>query len=170
MLKKVLCLLFALLVTFSGISSFAEGINDELPIGYWSIAYPHRYVIFASDGGSYIRPLRLITGSTVDISKYIPEKEGYLFDGWYSDPRTKENEVTEIKLDANYVVYAKWIDDGSIKLMSEPEPMPTATKDEILQYGNYVDEKTGVPVTELWKEQHNRLQELMKQYNQNFNK
>lgn len=169
MLKKILCLLIVLLVTFGGISSFAAGTNEKLSIGYWSIAYPHRYVIFASDGGSYIRPIRMATGSTVDISKYIPQKEGYIFDGWYSDPRTKENEVTEIRLDANYVVYAKWIDDGSIKLMSEPE-LPKASNEEIMQYGNHIDEEAGVPVTALWKEQHNRLQELMKQYNQNFNK
>ena len=168
MLKKILCLFIALLVTLGGISSFAEDAGEKYPIGYWSIAYPHRYVIFASDGGSYIRPLRLKADTTVEITKYIPQKEGYIFDGWYSDPRTKENEVTKIKLDANYVVYAKWIDDGSIKLMSEPE-LSKASNEEIMQYGNHIDEETGVPVTALWKERDKRLKELMEQYNQNFN-
>ena len=169
MLKKILCLLIALVVAFGSVSVFADASNGKLPIGYWNIAYPHRLVIFASDGGSYIKPVRMTTGTTVDISKYVPQKEGYIFDGWYSDPRTKENKVTEIYLDANYVVYAKWIDDGSIKLMSELEPMPKATKDEILQYGNYIDEETGVPVTALWKQRDERLKALMERYNQNFN-
>ena len=170
MLKRIiLCLLITVLVLAGSIPSFAQGNLEKLPIGYWNIVHSQRFVIFATDGGSYIRPIRMTYGSVVDIAKYIPEKEGYIFDGWYSDPRTKENEVTKIKLDANYVVYAKWIDDGSIKLMSEPE-LPKATNEEIMQYGNHIDEETGVPITALWKERDKRLKQLMEQYNQNFNK
>lgn len=53
--------------------------------------------------------------------------------------------------------------------MSEPE-LPKATNEEIMQYGNHIDEETGVPVTALWKERDKRLKQLMEQYKQNFNK
>ncbi len=39
-----------------------------------------------------------------------------------------------------------------------------------LDYGNYRDAKTGVPVTRLWVQQNARLQELMAEYNAKFNK
>ena len=37
-------------------------------------------------------------------------------------------------------------------------------------YGDYTDKETGAPVTALWVEQHTRLEALMKQYNEKFNK
>ena len=40
----------------------------------------------------------------------------------------------------------------------------TATNEEIMQYGNHIDEETGVPVTALWKERDKRLKQLMEQY------
>ena len=39
---------------------------------------------------------------------YIPEKQGYIFKGWYSDPRKKENQMTEFTLNEDGVVYARW--------------------------------------------------------------
>ena len=95
-------------------------------------------------------------------------KEGYIFDGWYSDPRTKVERVTEVTLNENIVVFAKWIDDGTPK--AAPEVPVIASTEEILAYGNYIDEATGVPVTALWVQQNARLNELMQIYNQNFNK
>ena len=76
--------------------------------------------------------------------------------------------MTEVTLNENIVVFAKWIDDGTPKAVPEV-PVIASTK-EILAYGNYVDEATGVPVTALWVQQNARLNELMQIYNQNFNK
>ena len=45
-----------------------------------------------------------------------------------------------------------------------------ATADEVLAFGNYIDEKTGVPVTKQWVEQNKRLNELMEVYNDKFRK
>lgn len=70
---------------------------------------------FASDGGSYIRPVTALYGSIIDLANYVPEKDGCIFRGWYTDPRTKTNEVKTIKLTQNEVLYAKWETDAAQK-------------------------------------------------------
>lgn len=168
MKTKRLVGLFAVALLISGTINVSASDEANLPTGYWNIAEPYRYVIFASDGGSYIRPLEKAIGTTVNLNEYIPTKEGYIFDGWYFDPRTKEQKAETVTLNENIAVYAKWIDDGTPKAVPEV-PVPTSTE-EILAYGNYIDEATGVPVTALWMQQNARLNELMQIYNQNFNK
>ena len=142
----------------------AESIN--LFEGHWGLDTT-RSVIFASDGGTYIHPAQQEIGTVICLDEYVPTKDGYIFDGWYSDPRTKEQQVTEVTLNENIVVFAKWIDDGMPN--AAPEVPVIASTEEILAYGNYVDESTGVPVTALWVRQNARLNELMQIYNQKFN-
>ena len=84
--------------------------NDTTLYAHWTPIGSYT-LTFASDGGSFIRPISGIYGTTTDIQGYVPQKEGYLFDGWYSDPRTKVNRVTEYTFNENGVVYAKWIAD-----------------------------------------------------------
>lgn len=164
MTKKVLAAVLAVSVMLPcGVS--AESIN--LFEGHWGLDTT-RSVIFASDGGTYIHPAQQEIGTVICLDEYVPIKDGYIFDGWYSDPRTKVERVTEVTLNENIVVFAKWIDDGTPKAVPEV-PVIASTK-EILAYGNYVDEATGVPVTALWVQQNARLNELMQIYNQNFNK
>ena len=164
MIKKVLAAVLAVSVMLPcGVS--AES-TDQFE-GHWELDTT-RTVIFASDGGSYIHPVAKEIGTVMHLDEYVPVKDGYIFDGWYSDPRTKEQQVTEVTLNENIVVFAKWIDDGTPK--ATPEVPVIASTEEILAYGNYVDEATGVPVTALWVQQNARLNELMQIYNQNFNK
>lgn len=164
MIKKVLAAVLAVSVFLPcGVS--AESI-DRFE-GHWGLDTT-RSVIFASDGGTYIRPAQQEIGTIICLDEYVPAKDGYIFDGWYSDPRTKVERVTEVTLNENIVVFAKWIDDGTPKAV--PEAPVIASTEEILAYGNYIDEATGVPVTALWVQQNARLNELMQIYNQNFNK
>lgn len=166
-LKKVLCLTLAVLMLAGTGAATVSAADTEYPIGYWNIAYANRYLTFATDGGSFIKALELPLGTVVDVNDYIPTKDGYIFDGWYSDPRTKQNRVGEIVLTENITVYAKWLDDGTPKQTEDKRIY--ATNAEIMQYGSYVDEKTGVPVTALWVQQNARLQALMQEYNARFN-
>lgn len=164
MTKKVLAVVLAVFVMLPcGVG--AESI-DRFE-GHWELDTT-RTVIFASDGGTYIHPTQQEIGTVICLDEYVPIKDGYIFDGWYSDPRTKEQQVTEVTLNENIVVFAKWIDDGTPKAV--PEMPVIASTEEILAYGNYIDEATGVPVTALWLQQNARLNELMQIYNQNFNK
>ena len=63
---------------------------------------------FASDGGSFIRPITKRYGESISLENYIPTKYGYTFKGWFTDPRTKQNQVTTFKFTKPDVLYAKW--------------------------------------------------------------
>lgn len=165
-LKNVLALVLVLL-TLGG-TGLVNADGTDYPIGYYNIVYANRYLTFATDEGSYIKTLKVPVGTVVDVNSYEPTKEGYIFDGWYSDPRTKEVRVGTITLAENITVYAKWLDDGTPKHTEDTRIY--ATNAEIMQYGNYIDEKTGVPVTALWVQQNARLEALMQLYNAKFNK
>ena len=64
-------------------------------------------------------------------------------------------------------MYAKWTPNGTA-IYKAPVLQNVATADEVLAFGNYIDEKTGVPVTAQWVEQNKRLNELMEIYNEKF--
>ena len=63
---------------------------------------------FATETGSHIRPVTKLYGSKISLEEYVPTREGYTFEGWFSDPITKQNQVTEFTFNRNDVVYAKW--------------------------------------------------------------
>ena len=112
MTKKFLCLVMAVMM-LAGTTVFACDTTEDLPIGYYNIVYANRYLFFATDGGSTFRPLELPRGTKVNLNDYIPTKEGYEFEGWYTTPREQVERLTEITLDENSVVWAKWkIKDG----------------------------------------------------------
>ena len=78
---------------------------------------------FATDGGSFIRPITKRYGESISLENYVPTKYGYTFKGWFTDPRTKQNQVTTFKFTKSDVVYAKW----------EPNPQePINPNDEIM--------------------------------------
>ena len=63
---------------------------------------------FASDGGSFIRPITKRYGESINLESYIPTKYGDTFKGWFTDPRTKQNQVTTFKFTKPDVLYAQW--------------------------------------------------------------
>lgn len=78
---------------------------------------------FASDGGSFIRPITRKYGERISLESYVPTKYGYSFKGWFTDPRTKQNLVTTFKFTKPDVLYVKW----------EKNPAePVNPKDEIM--------------------------------------
>ncbi len=64
---------------------------------------------FETNGGSELDSLLKIRNTTVDLSKYTTQKEGYSFDGWYSDKELTEK-VTSVKITSDTVLYAKWVE------------------------------------------------------------
>ena len=92
---------------------------------------------FASDGGSFIRPITKRYGERISLESYVPIKYGYTFKGWFTDPRTKLNQVTTFKFTKPDVLYAKW----------EPNPQePVNSNDEIMAKDTcyLTDEKTKI--------------------------
>ncbi len=74
--------------------------------GTTPIIYPT--LTFDTCGGSSIKEVRAFEGHTINLSGYLPTREGYQFSGWYAD-RNLTQSVTEIRLDGNRTVYAGWI-------------------------------------------------------------
>ncbi|MCF0261003.1 MAG: InlB B-repeat-containing protein, partial [Erysipelotrichaceae bacterium] len=63
---------------------------------------------FNTNGGSEIDPVTAGCGQSVDLSQYIPEKTGFTFTGWYTDPLCKAKAEDSFILNDNAVLYAGW--------------------------------------------------------------
>ncbi len=69
---------------------------------------PATYTLaFDTDGGSSITSVNAVEGSVIDLSKYTPEKDGFVFTGWYTN-RNLTGKVASITLDGHKTVYAGW--------------------------------------------------------------
>ena len=62
---------------------------------------------FETGGGSDLPALSLPYGSTVDLTKYVPSREGFTFTGWYTDKELTKR-VTSLTLTGSAAVYAGW--------------------------------------------------------------
>ncbi len=64
-------------------------------------------VTFDSKGGSEIEDVIGDEGSSINLDDYVPTRDGYTFDGWYSDKELTER-VTDYTFAGDITVYAKW--------------------------------------------------------------
>ena len=62
---------------------------------------------FDTNGGSALSALRLARGSTVDLARYVPERSGHVFTGWYADAALTQP-IETVTLSASTTVYAGW--------------------------------------------------------------
>lgn len=155
--KKIFALLLAIALCTGTTAAYAK--DYPYPVGFYNFAQANRYLTFATDGGSFIKAVEAPAGTEIDVTKYVPTKSGYIFDGWYSDPRTKQNQVENVCLTENIVVYAKWIDDGTPKNNENYVISRTVTDNSVI-----LETTSGTveaPVTKLWIEQNARLEYLM---------
>ena len=125
MKKKVLCTAMAATLLLTQIASAApwQMRRNQLIFDSEVGLLGNVTLQFASDGGSFIRPITKRYGESISLESYIPSKYGYTFKGWFADPRTKQNQVTTFKFIKPDVLYAKW----------EKNPKePINPKDEIM--------------------------------------
>ena len=155
MKKKVLCTALAvtmLLTTTASatakpwwLSKYRVTFDNELGI------VGNVTLTFASDGGSFIRPITKRYGESIGLESYVPTKYGYTFKGWFTDPRTKQNQVTTFKFTKPDVLYAKWEKNPEEPINPDDEIMAkdtcyltdeeTKTRNEIIEEKNkaYID-------------------------------
>jgi len=62
---------------------------------------------FDTNGGSAVAAISRSSGTSVDLSAYLPTREGYSFGGWYADAGLTQP-VSSVTLAADTTVYAKW--------------------------------------------------------------
>ena len=110
MKKKVLCTAMAVTILLTQTASAApwqmrrNQLIFDSEIGFFG----NVILQFASDGGSFIRPITKRYSESISLENYVPTKYGYTFKGWFTDPRTKQNQVTTFKFTKPDVLYAKW--------------------------------------------------------------
>lgn len=88
---------------------------------------------FYTDGGSEIDSLEVREGTKVSLDKYVSEKAGYKFDGWYSDKELTKK-VTEITINKDITVYAKWVATEDEPVIVQPGYKPGILTDEHYAY------------------------------------
>ena len=110
MKKKVLCTALSVTILLTQTASAApwqmrrNQLMFDSEIGFFG----NVTLQFASDGGSFVRPITKKYGERISLESYVPTKYGYTFKGWFNDPRTKQNQVTTFKFIKPDVLYAKW--------------------------------------------------------------
>ena len=64
-------------------------------------------VSFDTDGGTEIEAQQVNSGSTI-TEPTAPEKEGFIFDGWYKEVNGTEAFDFNTAIDADITLYARW--------------------------------------------------------------
>lgn len=62
---------------------------------------------FETNGGSAIAPIVAVRYTRIDLTEYIPQRDGYIFTGWYSDAACTQK-ITSIVMSRSMTVYAGW--------------------------------------------------------------
>ena len=74
---------------------------------------------FETNGGSAITDMREENNTRISLTKYVPTRHGYTFNGWYSD-QSLTNQVSEVSLTKNMTVYAGWRADENLDIVVNP--------------------------------------------------
>ena len=85
----------------------AGSTGDRSYTAHWQVNTVYSTLRFETRGGSALATLALPYGSRVDLTKYVPTREGFAFTGWYTD-RELTQRVTSLTLTNSTVVYAGW--------------------------------------------------------------
>lgn len=88
-----------IIVTVKG--TLGEKEPDPLPIIMFNS------LTFDTNGGTAVSTVRSMQWSTIDLSSYTPEREGYVFTGWYLDAECTKP-CDKVTMDRNITVYAGW--------------------------------------------------------------
>ncbi len=70
-------------------------------------------VTFNTNGGSEIAAVTDIEGSVIDISKLVPQRSGYTFNGWFTDSKLTDKAGDSITLTGDITLYAGWTRNSS---------------------------------------------------------
>ena len=101
-------------------------------------------VSFESNGGSSVNSIETLEGQNI-VAPVEPEKEGYVFEGWYTDTElTNLFDFNETLINSNIKLYAKWTKAKE----QEYEEVTTHVKEEVTQKNeiedSHLDEKLNI--------------------------
>ena len=113
MKKKIICsaLVATMLLTQAASAAPWQWYRNELIYNSEIEFYGNVTLTFASDDGSFIRPITKRYDESINHESCIPVKYEYIFVGWFTDPRTKQKQETTFKFTKPDVFYAKLVKD-----------------------------------------------------------
>lgn len=76
---------------------------------------------FDSNGGSTLEPVEIENGKTL-TEQEAPTKDGYRFDGWYTDSELTQSFDFSTPITADMTLYAKWAKEAVV----DPDPVDPA--------------------------------------------
>lgn len=95
----------------TGALTFVKAASS--PTGGGSGGSVSSYILtFETNGGSKLSSVSKASGTAVNLSDYKPTRDGYDFDGWYSDAALTAK-VTSVTLTKSTTVYAKWTEKSA---------------------------------------------------------
>jgi uncharacterized repeat protein (TIGR02543 family) len=81
-------------------------------------------VTFDSNGGSYVAPKNITKGRTITQPE-DPTRDGYIFDGWYSDNDFTATYDFTIEVYSDTTIYAKWLQQFTVTFNTDGgSPIP----------------------------------------------
>ena len=108
-------------------------------------------ILFDTQGGSEVAPKYVLTPDDITVSMpTAPTKEGYSFEGWYSDPTsgTKYEEIGNFT--ETTTVYAHWKDNKPV-----PPPAPVSNDDNNYAEPSYTGTWTSPVSNGSWSQNQN---------------
>ncbi|MCF0261176.1 MAG: InlB B-repeat-containing protein, partial [Erysipelotrichaceae bacterium] len=110
--------------------------------GWWKIV---KYdVTFNTSGGSRIPALEKENGGSLNLSQYVPAKEGYDFTGWYLDESCQKEADSVIVVKEPVTLYAGW--NIQKKKLSFDSMGGSKISPVTADYGSKIDLNSYVPV------------------------
>ena len=93
----------------AGCKNNKNSSNDSSSSPDSSVEQVNTYTVtFESNGGSAVNSVTVNEGETVNLSNYIPEKEGYYFYGWSLDAEFTTRANNSFVVGENVTLYAEW--------------------------------------------------------------
>ncbi len=87
---------------------------SDLTVNIGGAAAPTLYrLVFDAKGGSTINDIAEEEGTSIDLTAFVPIKNGYTFKGWYKDEAYTTSAGDSIILNADITLYAKWSRNGT---------------------------------------------------------
>ena len=104
------CFLMLFLLGYLGVIIPSSVIVTLLDIEVYALEENTTYTLSFNTMGGYIMDdlQNQEKGTEVDLTAYVPQRDNYDFEGWYSDVELN-NKITSITLNDNEVVYANWV-------------------------------------------------------------
>ncbi len=86
-------------------------------------------ITFQTNGGTRVASIARLAGTWIDLSGFVPTREGYVFDGWYLDAALTEP-VAELRLTKDVTLYAAWKQIGAPAAPADGIPFVDVAEDD----------------------------------------